>query len=264
MKKLLLLLMFVNFSAYTFSQNVSKKHHHHDELADSSLNTTAVQDTLGQPKTIDQDSLIKAKLVSLALNNPQIDVADANIKIAQYQSKKAGGEWLSTIAVGANANQFTIENSPAANFFPLYNVGANIPFDIFSKAKNDKKVADQNVKLAKALKEDKIRLIKSDVLTLYENFKEERELVRLEKILVEEENEGYISAQKDYSDGKIQLDDMNKTYQLYIGEQSKLVSIQRDFNVSKMELENMIGMPIDEALQSVGVKDTDEEGNGTN
>jgi outer membrane protein TolC len=200
-----------------------------------------------------QDSLIKAKLVSLAINNPELDVDDANIKIAQYGLDMAKSSWLSMVNVAGNVNEFVIDGTringtAASTYYPKYNIGATLPFDIFSKTKGEKHIATQNIVLAKALKEDKIRLIKEEVLVRYEDYKEKKELMRLQKISGEGDNDSYIAAQKSYADGTIQLAEMNKTYQLYIDSQSKLVSAQRDLNVAAIHLEEMIGVPVDQAI----------------
>jgi outer membrane protein TolC len=200
-----------------------------------------------------QDSLIKEKLVSLAINNPELNVADANIKIAQYGLDMAKSSWLSMVNVAGNVNEFVIDGTringtAASTYYPKYNIGATLPFDIFSKTKGEKHIATQNIVLAKALKEDKIRLIKEEVLVRYEDYKEKKELMRLQKVSSEGDNDAYIAAQKSYADGTIQLAEMNKSYQLYIDSQSKLVSAQRDVNVAAIHLEEMIGEPVDQAI----------------
>ncbi len=201
------------------------------------------------------DSLIKAKLIGLAANNPDIVIADAGIKIAQTDYVVAKNSWLGSLNVSSNVNEFVIDGTyingiAASTYYPKYNVGLSVPLDIFSKTKGAKNVATQNIVIAKAAKDNRLRLIKEEVLIRYENYKQEKELARLQKIVTEEDNDFYIAAQKSYADGTIQLIDMNKTYQIYIASQSKLVSSQHDLNVAIIHLEEMIGMPLDQALAS--------------
>jgi outer membrane protein TolC len=201
-----------------------------------------------------KEVLIKAKLVELAVNNPQIDVADAQIRIAEANLSKAKNSWLSSLSLSSNINEFVINDKkidsvPVASYYPKYNLGLTVPFDIFSKTKQEKNIASQNIVAAKALKQDRIRIIKTQVLTLYENYKEKKELLRLEKVSTEGDNDSYVTAQKSYADGTIQLGEMNKAYQLYVSAQSKLVSSQHDFNVATIELEQMIGISIDDAIR---------------
>lgn len=194
---------------------------------------------------------IKARLVKLALNNPQASINNANIEIAQLNRKKASSSWLSSISVGGNVNEFVINNSPAANFFPKYNIGLSIPFDIFSKTGNEKKVADQNIHIAKAEKAVNDNSIKAEVLTRYEVYKEQRDLLALQNITVENNYSDYQAAQKNFADGSINIESLNKFYQGYVSEKIKIISITQKFNVSKIQLEELIGMPLTNALQGL-------------
>lgn len=195
------------------------------------------------------DSIIKARLVELALNNPNIRAADASIKVAQYQLQKAKSSWLGSLSATGNVNEFVVNGSSAANYYPKYNFGVAVPFDIFSKTKIETKTADQNIIIAKDQKEERIRAIKKEVLTLYENYKEKKELLRLQKISTEEDNETYVAAQKSYADGTIQLPELNRSYQQYVNSQAKQVSNERDYNVSIIELEEVIGVSVEVVLQ---------------
>ncbi len=95
---------------------------------------------------------------------------------------------------------------------------------------------------------------------LYENYKEAKEILRLQKISTEEDNEAYIAAQKNYTDGTIQLDELNRTYQAYINAQSKLATSQRDYNITIIELEEEIGVSLDDALSQAFNPGQDKKG----
>lgn len=198
--------------------------------------------------SVSRDSVIKERLVALAMKNPDMNIADANIRIAQWDLRKSKSVWLGSIAATGNANEFVITNSSAASFFPRYNLGVAIPFDIFSKARNAKKVAEQNVVISNEMRNSRIRQIRSLVLTRYENYKEKKELVSLQKIYMESTNQAYLNAQKSVTEGSMQLDELNRVYQAYINEKSKLVSKERDLNVAVIELEEVIGVPLSFAL----------------
>ncbi len=199
--------------------------------------------------TLNQDSLIRLKLVKLAMNNPNINIADANIRISEADLKRAKLAWLNSVVVGANINEFVVQNSAAASFFPKYNVGASVPLDIFSRTKREKKVARENILINNELKKDKENFLKAEVLMRYENYKEKREVVILQKSYMEYDFSAYEAAQKAYSEGDMTLEDMNKTHQIYLTEKSKLVTRERDLNIAIIQLEELIGVPVSEAMQ---------------
>src|SRR5690606_17872625 len=119
------------------------------------------------PQPALSDDAIKEKLVKLALkNNAEVTAADANIRIAEISRKRANTSMLSSVNLGANANEFVINNSPAANFFPKYNIGVSIPLDLFAKNKAEKQTANQMITINTAQKEVIEKSIRAKVLIL--------------------------------------------------------------------------------------------------
>ncbi len=192
----------------------------------------------------DNDTLLKKKLVQLAMDNSELRVADANIEIAKAQLKYAKSSWLSSISAGANVNEFVINNSAAASFFPKYNVGLALPFDIASRTKKEKKVATQNILINQELKKQKTALIEKETLVRYENYKEQHEILMLQQASLEYDLTANEAAKKSYADGEIKLEDMNKAYQVVLSEKANLISKKRNYNVAKLELEEIIGVKI--------------------
>ena len=211
----------------------------------SAVDTIVISDiSSGNTPAMSDERSIKDTLVSLALRNPVFTVADANITIAELTRRKANSAWLSNVSAGANINEFVINGSAAASFFPKYNVGVSIPFDIFQKNKLAKSSADQTIIINKAMKDQQAIAIKAEVLTRYENYKEKKQLVELQKISMENDLSAYENAQLEYADGTLKLNDMNKVYQSYVAEKSKLVSREKELNVAIIQLEEMIGVPL--------------------
>ncbi len=227
---------------------------------DINLDTiNAKKKTLIAPVTLSQraqdvlnptnDSLIKVKLVWLAMNNPQLKIADASIQIAKSDILKANNSWLSSVNASANINEFVVNGSPGALYYPKYNFGLSIPFDIASKTKNLKKTANENLIINKELKKDKEEAIKAQVLIAYENYKEERELVLIEKTFIEYKFSADEGAQQSFTDGEITIDEMNKMHQAYLQEKEKLITKQRGLNVAIIMLEQIVGVPLADAIK---------------
>ncbi|MEJ7626037.1 MAG: TolC family protein [Ferruginibacter sp.] len=197
---------------------------------------------------MDQDSLIKIKLIQLTQQNSNVVIADAGIKIAEANQDLAKMSWLSSLTAGANINEFVVSNSPQANFFPKYNLGISIPFDIVSRVSREKKVTAQNLLISRENKKEQLQLLKADVLIRYETYKEKKELVLIQKNSLEYDYSGYLSAQKSYADGDTKLEIMDKAYQNYLNEKVKLVSKELDLKIAIIQLEQLIGMPLEVAI----------------
>ncbi|HML59121.1 MAG TPA: TolC family protein [Ferruginibacter sp.] len=199
---------------------------------------------------VDVDSLIKIKLVKLATkNHPAIGMAEANTRIAEADYQRAKKAWMSSVSFGANINEFVVSNPDAANFFPKYNLGAMVPLDLFARMKREKKVATEQINISNLQKTDRLRYIKAEVLMRYENYKEKKEIVNLQRSYLEYDLLAYEAAKRDYAEGDIPMEQMNKAHQIYITEKSKLTTRERDLNIAIIQLEEMIGTSLETALQ---------------
>ena len=201
------------------------------------------------PPVVLSDDAIKEKLVKIALNkNPEITAADAQVKVAEIARKKANSSMLNSVNIGANANEFVINNSPQANFFPKYNLGLSVPLDLFAKNKAEKQTANQMITVNKAQREPVEKTIRARVLILYENYKETKEILQLQKMSMEDDIAAYEKAQQDYADNIITLEDVNRVYKASVNEKSILASKQKDHNIAVIQLEEAIGMPLAKAI----------------
>jgi outer membrane protein TolC len=195
---------------------------------------------------------IREKLVQLAMQNPTFEVTDRYVSVAKYQIKRAKGSWLNIISLQGNLNEFSI--TPPAGvaagslLFPRYNVGASIPLDIFSQKSNDIKIAKQNLGIAEAQKNQKFREIKAEVLTKYEDYLMCKFKLEAQNQVTQDAYQVYMQAEKDFSDGFLKQEDYNKAVRLHQDEKIKSLELQRNFNVAKIDMEKLIGVPIESVL----------------
>lgn len=251
MKKILFI-FFVLFANRIVAQSLNKMP---DSVRKAVDEYNGVTDTYINKKAkraaSESDKDIVEKLMALALNNPQMKAADANITIAEIARKKANSSMLSSVNVGGNLNEFVISKPQLAIFTPKYNVGVSIPMDIFAKAKAEKKTADQVILFNKSQKEQLEEYLKTRVLIQYENYKEAKAQVEYQKISMEDDIAAYESAQKKFKDDAISLEDLNKIYKSSISEKGFLASKQKNLNLAIIELEQTIGVKLSAVLRDV-------------
>lgn len=197
-----------------------------------------------------RDSLnIREKLIQLAVLNSDVQIDEANVNIAKYNLKKAKASWFDQINISGNVNEFVIKGSDAANYFPKYNLGVSIPLGLFQKHSNDVKIAQEIITINELTRNEKIKQIRTEVLTKYENYLEKKQILELQMEITEEEYTLWLKAQKDYKvSGK--MDDLNKAYKNYNSELSKQRSAERDLRVAYIELEEVVGFRLDEILST--------------
>ena len=222
----------------------------------STILTSAAQNNPSRPPVSPSISLslrdslnIREKLIQMAVLNSDVQIDEANVNIAKYNLKKAKASWLDQVAISANVNEFVIKGSPVANFFPKYNLGASIPLGIFQKHSNDVKIAQEIITINEVMRNEKIKQIRTEVLTKYENYLEKKQVLELQMEITEEEYTLWLKAQKDYKVSGM-MDDLNKAYKNYNAELSKQRSAERDLRVAYIELEEIVGFRLDEILST--------------
>lgn len=207
-----------------------------------------------RPNVKSSETDVREKLVALALQNPNYEIADRNVSVAEYTLRKAKGSWLALFTATGNLNELSIKqgssNNPAEGglFFPRYNFSLNIPFDFFSAKSNDVKVARENVLIAEAEKNERYRRIRREVLSKYEDYLMHKEKLELQTRMTNAEYTRYKLAEKDFEDNLITAEVFNKAEATYFEQQIRKTELQRNLNVVKLELEEMIGVSFDDLV----------------
>ncbi len=193
---------------------------------------------------------IREKLVQLALQNPEFEIADRNVAIAGYQLKSAKGDWLSFVQPQVNLNPQTIYPSliDNQNFYPIWNVAIALPLNFYSQRKNGVKVARERTLIAEAEKNDRYRRIRSQVLSAFEDYRMYRDMLDIQNGVMLDERLDYMQAEKDFADGDLDAALFKKAKLTYAEAQMKQREMQRNLETSKIILEQMIGVSIDDVL----------------
>ncbi|AXY77532.1 hypothetical protein D3H65_27670 [Paraflavitalea soli] len=195
---------------------------------------------------------IRERLVQLALQNPNFEIADRNVNIATYQLRKAKGSWLGALSASGNVNEYTINPSSApsnqATLYPKYNFSLNLPLDFFTSRGNEVKIARENIYIANAQKNDQYRTIRKSVLSKYEDYLLHKEKLELITRMTQSEYTEYKLAEKDFSDGLVTPEVFKKAENAYYEQLMRKADFQRNFSIAKLELEQMIGVSIDDIL----------------
>jgi outer membrane protein TolC len=203
---------------------------------------------------------ISERLVELAFQNPDLEIADHQINIAKYHLKEAKGWWASSISLSFNANEFTIKrltNKESAQptqpgqyypYYPFYNVGVNIPIGGFFSKPAATKAAREQVAVAQASRNSKYRQVRAAVLSAYEDYSTSKELLTLQSQLTESSYSDYLQARQKFRNGQIAVDDYNKAMQRYHDQLTNRIAAQHDLDLNKIQLESMIGVPLNNVL----------------
>jgi outer membrane protein TolC len=200
---------------------------------------------------------IREKLVQLAMQGPTYEMVDHASLAAGYQIKVVKSSYLGMLSAQANVNEYSIIHQKDANgvvipnYYPLFNLALNVPFDIFTRTSNNIKIAKENYDITTAAKNQKFREIKADVLSKYENYLLARQLVELQGKITQSEYATLKRAESDFAENLVKLEDVEKAQKSYINEQVKSLTLQKDLNLTKIAIEQIIGVKIEEVERGI-------------
>ncbi|HLX93372.1 MAG TPA: TolC family protein [Puia sp.] len=197
---------------------------------------------------------VRERLVQLALQNPLYEIADHHVTIAEYNIRLAKTSWLAQIIVAGNLNEFSIDPKAAGTasvYYPRYNFGISIPLDIFSRSANNTKIAYEKYMIAQAERNDRFRMIKAEILTRYEDYVLSKQKLQFQYQITKNAFEAYSKAEIDFKNNLIKIEDLNAFNSKYIDEQIKRLELQRNYNMSKIEIEKLIVVKLDDVISVV-------------
>ncbi len=195
---------------------------------------------------------IRERLVNLAMQNPNYEILDHTSRAAYYQIKLAKAQYLNMLSVSGNVNEYTFKAPKGADgvpipvYYPKYNINLAIPFGIFSTVTNTSRAAKENYAASLATKSAKALEIKADVLTKYENYLLAKQMVDLQTRSTQAEYSTYKRAESDFQENLIKLEQVELAQRNYVQEQIKALTLQRDYNLSRIALEMIIGVKIED------------------
>ncbi|HLO81990.1 MAG TPA: TolC family protein [Chitinophagaceae bacterium] len=235
MKKLVLFLMFVSGLVVTQAQ---------------------ISESYATRKKLDSMiySDVREKLVDLAFQHPEVAISDAQMNIAENNLSRAKWSWTNIFFAQFNLNEFTINGSPSAAFWPKYNFGINMPFDVVSRTRGEIKNARESMDISVAMKEDTYRKLKAEVLQRFEDYLFHREMYEMSSVVVDEAYTSFLSMQEKYKIGDVNDIDYSITFRQFNDAKMRQREKERDMNVSKLDVERLIGVKLDEVLKNYQIQ----------
>lgn len=197
------------------------------------------------------DISFEEKLVRLAWqNNPANQILDYQTNISNIEVKQARWSWLDDWRVQGNLNEFTINDNAdvgdRAQFYPKYNVTGQIRLSYFVDIPLEVKKKKQEVLIAKSNINMQKLAIRAEVLTRYQTYLMNRELLKIQTEIVEDLYASLSLAEQQFKNGEITLNAFNIQQDRYNNQRVKQINAQGDFNISKIAVEEMIGMKLED------------------
>ncbi|MBV7532007.1 TolC family protein [Chitinophaga sp. sic0106] len=203
----------------------------------------------------------KQVLINLASKTPTQDAVDTKEKISDYQISNAKLQWLNHLSFFTNLNENSFNrntvyynpNDPKTNvnqnnYYPTYNVGLAFALgDLFTTPKMVK-IAVAQKKLLAAERQDDLRGSRNKVLNDYENFVAAKKILELHMPILEDAYNNHQALEKKFTAGEISLEVYSTGYKAYNQEMVQQINLNKSYNLTKIELETTINMPLESAI----------------
>lgn len=187
------------------------------------------------------------RLVQLAwANHPSNTVVQMKAEQTQYEINRAKLGWMQRFFVAGNLNEFTIRGQNENFFFPRYNIGVTLPLGVFVETPNQTKIAKTEQKIAYEQVNQQKLAIRAQVLSLYQNYTSLKEIFRIQSEITEDENARYILVEQQFKMGEATLEKLNEALRGYNEQMLRKIRSENDMLQTKIQLEELIGMPLEE------------------
>lgn len=209
-------------------------------------------DSIGSPGFTLKDT-ISDKLAEFAVNNMLVKADDAEIKGMAFEIQKNKAAWLNSFNASFNLNEANLKaqsSDPQNLFFPRYNFSVVVPLGSFftrakdvqiARAKHEKSVADRAVD---------IQNIKTAIKTQYQEYLSNKYFLALHEMVLQDDRVLLSVIEKKFEQNEpgTSLEALTTASKKYNDELVKKISLLKDLNNSKIALESLIGMTLEDAL----------------
>ena len=123
-----------------------------------------------------------------------------------------------------------------------------LPLNYYTQHKNEVRIAREQLYIAEAEKNERYRDIRLKVLTRYEDYLMYKEMLDLQIRVTQDAYLKLRQEEQNFKDDMIGVDEYNKAFAMWKDQQDRRTQAQRNFKVSELELEYMIGITMNELL----------------
>lgn len=236
--KLLLAILFLFFTAQGFSQ------------------VTAGADSSAGPD-LKVDTIIE-RLVAMAYENHRLKSVENTAISAEYDWKRSKTAILNNITIAGNVNEVSLKQSSAqtdplkqSTQYPRYNVGVVLPLGIFiNNGKTTKANYYRYESMVNQVNMEK-QNIRREIQVAYDNYILNKQLLILQDEALSDAELLRKSQEERFQNEEISLEAYLAANRAFNNERVKRLNLQHEITLMAAELEQLIGMKIEDALSQI-------------
>lgn len=187
-------------------------------------------------------------LVQLAwLNNPETQIRAYQTTKEQKEVELQRKKWMDDVKVGFNINEVSLANvlQPSDSnlvLYPLYQFSAGVSLGSFTTNKKKREIEEVDVMIAQ-MEENRHKLrIRAETLARYRKLLLSIETLKVRTKAEEDSRNTYELANQRFKNADLELEDLLRASEAYNNASEKRLASETDIELSKLSLEEMIGV----------------------
>lgn len=209
-------------------------------------------DSLGNSRFTMDDSIGRA-LAEYATLSVDLKVIDKQIEASKWEWKTNKASLLNNIAANFNLNERNIKGKDSLNniFYPRYNFSLTLPVGNFiTKPAQSRKTRAQYEETV-LRKEAAIRDLKQAILVAYQDYSMNRYLLGIQEVIIQDESESFDQVQQKFKNNTITIETFTAATRRLNETLIQRVTLLRNLNVAKYNLEALIGTRLEDAMAAI-------------
>jgi len=199
------------------------------------------------------DTSVERRLVSLTLAGPTFDASAHQNRINELELRRAKSAWLNLLTISTSyydqsANKQTAGTN-TAYVYPKYYFSLSIPLGIIFSQGNQVKIARESLALSKNKQEDLSRSLKVDVLSKYKQYRVYTSLIDMQSEMINDVVVGATQVEDKFKKDQVSVDIFIAAQKARNEEIAKLLNLRLQQDLIKLEIEKLIGMPLEQILR---------------
>ncbi len=192
----------------------------------------------------------KERLIQLAWQNaPTNRILENNIFVAQKQVVKTRYAVLESFRANSNLNEFNInpaddEQRARATFFPRYNFSVGLSLGMLINNPTNLQIAKLELENQKYMLNEQKLMIRAQVLSLYEDYLMNKELLKLQNTVTEDSYNNFLIVEEQFRNGDVEIEGYSRANLEYSNSRKMLINAKRNYEQTKIELERIIGIDV--------------------
>ncbi len=191
------------------------------------------------------------KLVQIAWrNHPTNEVFRREVTIADFDVRTSTIDWLNTVRVSANMNEFTINPDTdifgRAAFYPRYNIGFSVSLGQLFTIPYATRKSKERLQIAQANLNNQKLSLRNAVLRAYNEYTLREEIYKLQSQLLLDNETSHKLIEQRFKNGETTFEIYAESLSTYSQISISTLEAQTAFRNAKLDLEQLIGVRLED------------------